>query len=485
MLTIIVRRIVMLKQICIGILAAACLSAGCAKKNTTVTLDGEPIRIREFPVAMQCWTFREFSFYETLDKVQALGIRYLEAYPGQRLYPDQPDLKMNHLLGEEELLKVREALKERGLALVSYGVVNFENTEEGMRPVFEFAKTMGMRTIVTEPDYDDFTLLEQMAQEYRIDVAVHNHPDPSKYAHPQTVLDHVEGLDRRIGSCADTGHWMRTGVSPLEALKLLEGRIKAVHLKDLNAFGDKEAHDVPYGKGKASIREILAELTRQNYRGFLTVEYENPEESLNPEPSIRKGLDYVKEVTYYQGYEEILGWSSGRYTKHGWNHYGPGYFQLDPESGVLTSEGGMGLFWHSRKMFGDFILELDYQCLDQSTNSGVFLRVPEMVTSDDYIYHSFEIQINDAGEGIHKTGAVYDAEAPGSDAFNETGAWNHFTIVFRENRIQVDLNGKRVIDWEAEPRGKVRDFASEGYVGLQNHDSHTSVRFKNIFIKEL
>jgi len=33
-------------------------------------------------------------------------------------------------------------------------------------------------------------------------------------------------------------------------------------------------------------------------------------------------------------------------------------------------------------------------------------------TGDDYIYHSFEIQIYEAGEGIHRTGAVYDAQAP-------------------------------------------------------------------------
>jgi hypothetical protein len=42
-----------------------------------------------------------------------------------------------------------------------------------------------------------------------------------------------------------------------------------------------------------------------------------------------------------------------------------------------------------------------------------------------------------------------------------------------------------VIDWIAEPRGKIKDFAREGFIGLQNNDLETTVLFQNIFIKEL
>ena len=105
-----------------------------------------------------------------------------------------------------------------------------------------------------------------------------------------------------------------------------------------------------------------------------------------------------------EGYEQLLKSYDGRYHKAGWNHYGPGYFELDPATGILTSHGGMGLFWYSVKDYSDFVLELDFRCTDAETNSGVFVRVPGVPTSDDYIYHSFEIQIYDAGEGIHLTG---------------------------------------------------------------------------------
>jgi hypothetical protein len=145
----------------------------------------------------------------------------------------------------------------------------------------------------------------------------------------------------------------------------------------------------------------------------------------------------------------------------------------------------MGLFWFSEKKYKDFVLELDYKCSELFTNSGVFIRVPEVPTSDDYIYHSFEIQIDDRSKDVHHTGAAYDAEAPKINAEKETGEWNHFKISFIGKNIKVEVNGKLVVDWIAEPRGKIKNFAEEGYIGLQNHDSRSPVYFRNIYIKEL
>jgi sugar phosphate isomerase/epimerase len=446
----------------------------------------EGVRIKKFPLAVQCWTFRKFSFFEALQKIKDLGIKYVQPYPGQILEKNNPDVKFDHNLPDDQIDRVKKKLKELGLTLVSYGVVALENNEENMQKVFEFAQKMGIRTIVTEPDYDDYSLIEKMVKKYRINVANHNHPTPSKYARPETVIYRVDGLDPRIGACADTGHWMRSGVNPLEALRALKGRIQDVHLKDLNAFGTKNAYDVPFGEGKANIHDILAELTLQDYPGYISIEHEKKEDIDNPSPAVKKGLDYIKSITYYQDHEQILKQDIWGYSKHGWNHYGPGYFELDAKTGVLKGQGGMGLLWYAAKKHKDFILELDYKCSDEFTNSGIFLRVPDIPVSDDYIYHSFEIQINPAGEeGIHKTGAVYDAEAPQKDAFYPPGEWNHFKISFIGSRITVELNDVLVLGWKAEPRGKVRDFASEGYIGLQNHDSRSPVFFKNIYIKDL
>jgi hypothetical protein len=195
----------------------------------------------------------------------------------------------------------------------------------------------------------------------------------------------------------------------------------------------------------------------------------------------------ITEEELAEGFVPLIGEREDEgFNKHGWNHYGPGYFTLDHDTGVLAAHGGMGLLWYSAEMFGDFVLRLEFATSEPNANSGIFVRLPEMVTSDEYIYHSFEIQIHALGDApTHRTGAVYDAEPPTEDRTRGPGEWNEMEISFVGNRITVDLNGGRIVDWEAEPRGKISDFADRGYIGLQNHDSDTSVYFRNVRLKEL
>ena len=55
-------------------------------------IDYSQIRIKKFPIAFQCWTFRNFSFYETLEKAKEAGVRFLQPYPGQKLGPEGGDV---------------------------------------------------------------------------------------------------------------------------------------------------------------------------------------------------------------------------------------------------------------------------------------------------------------------------------------------------------------------------------------------------------
>ncbi len=438
------------------------------------------VRIKPFPFASEAWTFRAFTFAEMIPKLKELGVVGLEAYPGQALSADMPKATFDENMTEEQMAAVRKWLRAAGIDLYGYGVVNIGRTEESMRKVFDFARKMGIRIVVCEPADDDLTLLTKLVKEYNLKVAIHNHPPGTKYAMPETVYERVKGQDPRIGSCFDSGHFMRGWNDPREAIKLLEGRILDMHLKDRNDYGTaKGVDDVPWGAGKGSVRELLAELTMQDYDGYLTMEYENSLEVKDPMPAFRKSIEFIKGVTYFEGYDRIFIPS-----KRGWNHYGPGYFEVD-DKGVLKGQGGMGLLWYSAKKYRDFILECDFKCSTPTTNSGIFLRVPEVPTSDDYIYHSIEIQIDDTSKGIHHTGAAYDIQAPLLEASLPTGEWNHYKIEFKGMRLKIELNDKLVMDWEAKPGGKVKDLAPEGYIGFQNHDSVSPPYFKNIYIKEL
>ncbi|HOC26020.1 MAG TPA: sugar phosphate isomerase/epimerase, partial [bacterium] len=232
------------------------------------------VRIKKMKIAMQTYTFRKFTFAEALEKTRELGIRYVEAYPGQRLSKEMPASALfSHTMTDEQIAWAKSELEKNSLTLVAYGVVGFDSTEKSMREVFDFARKMGIQVINTEPAFANWRPLENMVKEYDIKVAIHNHPLPSRFALPTTVLAKVKGLDPRIGSGMDTAHWMRSGWEPIKAMALLRGRIVHAHLKDLDLFNDpNQAKDVPFGSGKANIHDILAELTLQDYDGYLSIE---------------------------------------------------------------------------------------------------------------------------------------------------------------------------------------------------------------------
>ena len=126
---------------------------------------------------------------------------------------------------------------------------------------------MGIEVLVTETPPNE--TIDKLSAEFGIRVALHNHPATWP---PDKVLEACKDKGKLLGSCSDTGHWMRAKFVPVEALKKLEGRVQHLHFKDLDEFG--KGHDVAWGTGKGDIAGILAELKRQGYKGYLSIEFE-------------------------------------------------------------------------------------------------------------------------------------------------------------------------------------------------------------------
>lgn len=267
------------------------LAAGCGLFGAAERGPAAP----KWKLAVQAWTFHDSTLFEAIEKTKAAGIEYLEIFPGQKLSPERPDVSFDHNSPAGVREEVEKKLKEAGVKLVGYGVVGLGADEAENRKVFDFAKAMGIGTIVTEAEPGALEAIDKLAEEYKIDVALHNHPKPSRYWNPDTVLEAVKGRSKRIGSCADTGHWMRSGVDPLEALRKLEGRIVSSHFKDLGEFGNPAAHDVVWGTGKGNARALLEELHRQGFSGVVSIEYEhNWGKSL---PEVTACAKFFKQVT--------------------------------------------------------------------------------------------------------------------------------------------------------------------------------------------
>ena len=218
-------------------------------------------------LSMQCWTYNQLTFVEAVDKAAGLGVKYVEMFPGQKLKPGS-DLKVGKDMSDDVIAEVKKKLTDAGVKLIAYGVDGIATDEKAARKEFDWAKAMGIEVIVTETTPND--VLDKLCTEYGIRLALHNHPQSWP---PDQVLSAVEGHTKLIGSCSDTGHWMRRNLVPVEQLRKLQGRVEHLHFKDLNDLGDK-AHDVVWGTGKGDVKGMLEELKHQGYKGYLSIEYE-------------------------------------------------------------------------------------------------------------------------------------------------------------------------------------------------------------------
>jgi sugar phosphate isomerase/epimerase len=75
------------------------------------------------------------------------------------------------------------------------------------------------------------------------------------------VLALCEGRSERIGAAPDLGYWLRHGIDPVEAVRLLKDRVLTIQMHDLQERGPN-GHDVPWGSGAGNSRGFFEELHR-------------------------------------------------------------------------------------------------------------------------------------------------------------------------------------------------------------------------------
>jgi sugar phosphate isomerase/epimerase len=254
---------------------AGCLLAADVDSDSKVrssTPHGDKLGWR---LANTAYTFNSLPFYEAALKTAALGVRLIEGFSWQPLSKDKPQLQMNETLPANGRKEVKRWLADHGMTLVSCYLRELPNEESVARKKFEFGKELGLEFFVAEPPPESMDLMEKLCDEYRLSLSIHNHPKPmSKYWNPASIVKVTKGRSKRLGACCDTGHWARSGIKPVEALKLLEGRIVSLHLKDVAEFGKVDAEEVPWGTGKGDIAAILAEIRRQGIKPVIAIEYE-------------------------------------------------------------------------------------------------------------------------------------------------------------------------------------------------------------------
>ena len=256
---------------------------GCSPPPADSPQPPEPDRsYGNYEMGFQSYSLRHFvPVDDFLGQAKRLNLPFVELWRGH--LPEDAD--------EEEIVRFRERLREAGITVNAFGVERFTEEHEQNESIFRLARNLGARVLSANPSKRAFDSLEKLVDQYDIRIAIHNHgPEDERWRRPEWIMEAVDGLDPRIGACADLGHFSRAGVDPVAALEILGSRVLGVHLKDFDA----DENDVVLGQGKLDVARTFETFQKLGFLGPVSLEFEGDKE--DPVPAMLECLDVVAEA---------------------------------------------------------------------------------------------------------------------------------------------------------------------------------------------
>ncbi len=240
---------------------------------------------RGLKVGVATYTLRELPIEAAIAGVQQVGLKYVS------IKNVRNHIDLTH--SSEERKQRAQMFRDAGLTPLSVGNVSMREGEAEIRKAFEFARDLGVPTIVCAPSHDAIPILDKLVKEFDIRLAIHNHGPEDKgfFPSPYDVMRAVEDYDKRIGLCIDVGHTARAGVDPADSLIKCQERLYDVHMKDISAMGDKNT-PIEGGRGILDLKSILAALLEIKFQGLVGFEYEK--DAKNPVPGLAESVGYNK-----------------------------------------------------------------------------------------------------------------------------------------------------------------------------------------------
>lgn len=244
-------------------------------------------------VAIQTWTLRNLNFDQVVEFAKRHEIKELQ------LIPNHIDYKKE---SPEQIAAKKAKLAAAGLHAYTYGVAGTSMDKNENRKLFEFCKSMDFKLVVVEPgDFRIWDNLEELAKEFDIKVAVHNHGIKSTYGNPNTVKQIVMHRDKRIGVCMDIGWITSANFDAAKVFKEYDGRVFDLHLKDKRvqktAEGDDVSFDTHIGEGQANLKGLFKVLQETGYTGRLAIETDSQDFAKSPDEFVSKAKAFVGSST--------------------------------------------------------------------------------------------------------------------------------------------------------------------------------------------
>ena len=256
----------------------------CGLPGSLLAAEKEPDPYHGLKVGVTSYTFNKFKLDQAIAMTQEAGVKYFSL----------KDVHLPLKSTREERREAAKKIKAAGLKLMGGGVITLKNNEDEIKAAFDYAKDVGMPTMICSPAPEALDTVEKMAKKYKIRIAIHNHgPDDKKYPSPLDVLRMVKDRHSLMGICMDVGHTVRIGQDPVAVINECASRLYDFHMKDVTA-AVKEGKSIEVGKGIIDIPGVLKALLKIKFSYHVALEYEA--NSANPMPGVLGSYAYIRKV---------------------------------------------------------------------------------------------------------------------------------------------------------------------------------------------
>jgi sugar phosphate isomerase/epimerase len=234
-----------------------------------------------FKLGIAGYTFHKFDLLTTLETLKRCDVHYLCI----------KDFHLPVKSTEKEIAEFHDKLKAYEVTGYAVGPL-YMKSKEDVDKYFDYAKRVGVKTIVGVPNYDLLPYVDEKVKEYGFNYAIHLHgPDIKIYQDADEVWKQTKDLDPRIGMCLDIGHDTRNGKDPVADMKKYHTRVFDVHLKDVTG-ANKKGYSVEVGRGIIDIAGFIKAMREVNYTGVISLEHERNMD--NPFMGIAESIGYFR-----------------------------------------------------------------------------------------------------------------------------------------------------------------------------------------------
>lgn len=295
---------------------AALACAGCATAGVTTGTAPAANKKAKFKLGVAGWTYHTLKPEDALADMEKNDIHYLCV----------KDFFLPFGATDAQVKEFRAKLADKGIT--PYGVgPHYLRTEDELKSGFELCAKLGVPTYIgvplrpAEDGSDKWNLLRsnlelvarasELADEYKIDFAIHNHGTNPKYAgcpfmYPTAVsiMKDIAHLSPRVGLCLDLAYSYADGFDGAELIRAYHDRIFDVHLRNTSQADNGSSGAIAYA-GHIDYRRVFRALIDVGYDRVCGLELTGAFEKRNDYPNANPNWVPLS-MGYFRGLMDAL-----------------------------------------------------------------------------------------------------------------------------------------------------------------------------------